>query len=224
MLSVFNCRDLGITGIFLRQDYSVSCDSLQYQNSVIIASLGTMLYPVGIPILFYFIIKYRDHQLFASPSLLLYQNFAEEWVYYEVYDLIRKLLLTSVMPFISPPDTPSQCLYLLCVDMIALILLAYSRPYANEYDDILSGFLIAVECILFLLALVIVSGISEVDNYNESVLYNTAFVIVLITLGCVMPWTLAMKFHYMRNKMNSFIDFFKQYALNLGIKFPNIHR
>jgi hypothetical protein len=220
MLSVFNCRDLGVTGIFIRQDYSVSCESSSYQNSVFIAALGTVLYPVGIPILFYLVIRLRDHPLFSVPSLLLYQNFALEWMYYEVYDLVRKLLLTSVMPFISPPDTPSQCLYLLCVDMIALIVLAYSRPYANEYDDLLSGFLIAVECMLFLLALVVVSGISVEDNYNESALYNTTFVMILFTLVCVLPWTLLMKFQYVRNQVNSLLNHIKGF----GIVFPDLRR
>jgi hypothetical protein len=224
MLSVFNCRDLGITGIFIRQDYSVSCESSSYQSSVFIAALGTILYPVGIPLFFYIVIRLRHHPLFSVPSLLLYQNFALEWMYYEVYDLIRKLLLTSVVPFISPPDTPSQCLYLLCVDMVALIVLAYSRPYANEYDDLLSGFLIAVECMLFLLALIVVSGISAEDNYNESALYNTAFVMILFTLTCVLPWTLLMKFQYIRNQMSSLLNRITEIASGCGIVLPNLRR
>lgn len=191
---------------------------------MVIAAFGTILYPVGIPILFYVVIRLRQHPLFSVPSLLLYQNFALEWMYYEVYDLVRKLLLTSVVPFISPPDTPSQCLYLLCVDMIALIVLAYSRPYANEYDDLLSGFLITVECMLFLLALIIVSGISAEDNYNESALYNTAFVMILFTLVCVLPWTLMMKFQYVRDQIQWLGRRMKEVALSCGISLPDLRR
>jgi hypothetical protein len=224
MLSVFNCRDLGVTGTFIRQDYSVSCESSWYEDLVLIAAFGTVLYPVGIPIFFYLVIRLRENPLFSAPSLLLYQNFALEWMYYEVYDLIRKLLLTSVVPFISPPDTPSQCLYLLSVDMIALIVLAYSRPYANEYDDLLSGFLITVECLLFLLALIVVSGISAEDNYNESALYNTAFVMILFTLVCVLPWTLMMKFQYVRDQFQLLGKRLKDAASRFGIFLPDLRR
>jgi hypothetical protein len=102
--------------------------------------------------------------------------------------------------------------------------LAYSRPYANEYDDLLSGFLIAVECMLFLLALIVVSGISAEDNYNESALYNTAFVMILFTLTCVLPWTLLMKFQYIRNQMSSLLNRITEIASGCGIVLPNLRR
>lgn len=224
MLAVFNCRNLGLTGKFIRTDYTVDCRSGLYSDYLFIATLGTLLYPLGMPLLFYLVIRHRDSPLLRLPSLLLYENFAPEWMYYEVYDLIRKLLLTSVMSFVAAPGTASQCLYLLLVDMCALILLAYARPYANKNDDFLSASLIAVECGLFLLALIIVSGIADQDNYHTIALYNTSMAAVLVALLCVVPWTYAMKFKYIRTALSSFVCLIKRHAAQFGIVIPDLSR
>lgn len=224
MLSAYKCRDLGATGTYLRADYSVDCDSDSYSSLVVVATLGTVLYPIGIPLLFYHVIRNRAHKLLNNPARLLYENFALEWMYYEVYDLLRKLLLTSIMPFVAPPDSPSQCLYLLLVDLIALVVLAYSRPYANPNDDFLSGVLVCVECGLFLLALVVVSGISAEDNYNELALYNTTFVILLVSLIVVAPYTLAMKFTFFKKKVENARSKIGDLASKVGISLPDLHR
>eukprot|EP00602_Paraphysomonas_sp_CaronLab_P005348 CAMPEP_0185017998 /NCGR_PEP_ID=MMETSP1103-20130426/842_1 /TAXON_ID=36769 /ORGANISM="Paraphysomonas bandaiensis, Strain Caron Lab Isolate" /LENGTH=1593 /DNA_ID=CAMNT_0027547641 /DNA_START=63 /DNA_END=4844 /DNA_ORIENTATION=- len=224
MLVVYNCRDLGVTGVFLRDDYSIECGSHVHSSSVAVGTLGTILYVIGIPLLFYLTVRYRQHPMLENPSSLLHENFAREWVYYECYDLIRKLLLTSVMPYVAPPDSASQCLYLLLVDMMALIILAYSRPYANKNDDLLSTVFISVECALFLMALVVVSGISDDDNYNALALYNTMLVLVVVSLACVVPWTFAMKFSYFRNKVNAVASRAAEKASKLGIIFPDFHR
>ena len=224
MLRVFNCRDLGTTGIFLRTDYSVDCNADAYNSYVAVGVIGTLFYPIGIPLFFYFVIRHRQHPLLLNPAKLLYENFALEWMYFEVYDLIRKLLLTSIMPFVAPPDSPSQCLFLLIVDMVALVLLAYSRPYANQNDDFLSGVLVAIECGLFLLALVIVSGISDEDGYDEMALYNSAFVILVVSLTVMVPYTLAMKFTYFRSRMHSLMSKLSSLASKVGISLPDLHR
>jgi hypothetical protein len=224
MLGVYNCRDLGTSGIFLRADYSLNCESDLYARSIVIGAFGTILYPIGIPVLFYHVIKNRTHPLLDNPAKLLYDNFAVEWVYYEVYDLVRKLLLTSVVPFVAPPDSPSQCLFLLLVDMMALVILAYSRPYANTNDDFLSGVLISIECGLFLLALVVVSGIADEDHYNELAMYNTTFVVLLVSLIVVVPYTLAMKFTFFKSRSDRLMSKLSELANSIGISLPDLHR
>lgn len=224
LLAFFNCRDLGTTGSFLRDDYSISCESIEYSRYFYIALFGVALIPIGIPVLFCLVIHNRFHPLLRNPSLLLHDNFAVEWRYYEVYDLIRKLLLTSVVVYISSPDTSSQCLYLLLVDLTALVLLAYSRPYANSKDDFLSSSLVAVECISFIVALIVISGIAEVENYNLSALYAFLFILILFSLACFVPCTLAMKFRAVRSRVHSCFQRIFSAGAGYGLTLPDLTR
>lgn len=224
ILSVFNCRDMGVTGIFIRNDYSISCDTDTYNSFFILALFGTCLIPIGIPVLFFNVIKNRHHWLLENASLLLYDNFAEEWKFYEVYDLIRKLSLTSLVVYVSPPDTPSRCLYLLVIDTAALIILAYCRPYANSNDDLLSAVFVSTECTAFLVALVVVSGISDQDDYNSNAMYSVLFTVFIATLGLVVPWTFAMKFPIIKSKFDEYFSRMGQTMEHMGVKLPDLHR
>lgn len=217
MVEYLNCRDLGEKGIFLRIDYSVNCESTTYKNFVVLAMFGILLYSLGIPLLFSIIIHFRRHPLFKTPSLLLYKNFVSEWRYFEgtiifprnsallirvllfyifcvVYDLLRKFLLTSMIAFVSHPGSATQCLYLLLVDLLALNILAFARPYIVRSDDILSSVFVTTECVAFLVALIILSGISTQENYHEMAMFDTLFSIALVSLAFVAPVTFAMKF------------------------------
>lgn len=224
ILSYYNCRDLDSTGVFLRSDYTVSCESLEYQAFFYIAIIGTILVPIGVPVLFSLVVHYRYHPILLNPSLLLHDNFVNEWRYFEAYDLLRKLTLTSLVVYVAPPDTASQCLFLLLVDGTALLLLAYSRPYANGNDDFLSGVLVAVECISFLVATVIVSGIAEQDHYNTITLYNTLFVFILFSMVCIVPWTLGMKFKAISTRIDSLIEKILTKTEDYGLHLPSLTR
>lgn len=175
--------------------------------------------PVGIPLLFFLVIKFKNHSWLNSPARLLYLNFEEEWQYFEVYDLLRKLTLTSIMNYVAPPDSSSQCLFLLVVDIIALITLAYSRPYANPKDDFLSSTLISVECIAFLVALIYVSSINESEGYGGSLLLNVLFYIMLLALIVCVPLTLAMKFRAFSQRIDNLINIVQT---SIGITFPSL--
>lgn len=224
ILSFYNCRDLGLTGTYLRADYTVSCESDTYNIFFYVAILGTLLVPIGVPVLFSLVVHYRKHPLLVNPSLLLHDNFVTEWRYFEAYDLIRKLTLTSLVVYVAPPDTASQCLFLLIVDGTALLLLAYSRPYANGNDDFLSGVLVSVECISFFVAAVIVSGISAEDHYNMNSLYNTLFVLILFSMACIVPWTLAMKFKAVSTRVDKIIEKIMKKSEDYGLHLPALTR
>ena len=84
------------------------------------------------------VIKFKHLPQLIFPATLLYSNYNDEWIYFEVYDLIRKLLLTSAALHVASPNTSTLCIYLLVVDTMALIILAYCKPYVNKLDNILS--------------------------------------------------------------------------------------
>lgn len=145
IMGAFNCRDLGAhTGIFLRGDYSLSCQSDTYRASKIVAIIGIVFIPLGVPLFFTALIYHRHSPWLRQPSFFLHGNFLPRWRYYEVLDLVRKLMLTSIAPYVGEVDSTTQCLFLLVVDTASLVLLAFSKPYQNSRDDFLS--LVLGEC------------------------------------------------------------------------------
>lgn len=96
ILGVFNCRDLGFSGVFLRGDYAVSCESDSYQATRQVALLGIVVVPIGVPLFFAALIYHRDCKWLTQPAFFLHGNFLPAWRYFEVLDLVRKLLLTSI--------------------------------------------------------------------------------------------------------------------------------
>jgi hypothetical protein len=183
-----------------------------------------LVVPIGIPVLFLLVIAYKDHPLLKIPSRLLHENFEVEWQYFEVYDLIRKLLLTSLVVFVSMPNSASRCLYLLIIDTSALVILAYSRPYANENDDFLSSSLVTVECVSFLVALIVLSNINEDDGWGSLAMMNVLFFVTIFALFVIVPCTLAMKFKSVSRRVNYVFDRFNNAIAGAGIKLPSLHR
>lgn len=202
MISFLNCRDLGAAGIFLRSDYSISCESDIYSAYSILALFGILVFPVGISCLFFFIIKYRNHPRIRSCATLLCSNFDDNWLYFEVYDLQRKLLLTSILVFVGSPASTIRPLYLFTVDLFSLLLLCYCRPYAHTNDDILSIIFHVIECIGFFIIFLLSSGLdNHSDVYHVNSVFESLLLVTLVTFVLIVPLSFLLKFDSIRVHM-----------------------
>jgi hypothetical protein len=192
-LSFFDCRDMGVIGSFMREDYSVRCDSnASYSAFLFVAVVCLLLYPVGIPVFFYHLIRDREKDWARVGSQSLHSNFLPEWAYFEVFELFRKLLLTSVVAFVLP-GTATQVMYLFLVDLAALLVLIACRPYASDPDDALSGILIITECSLFFILFLVLSDVSYTDNYSEVGLMDAGLSMLMVALFVFVPMNIAAK-------------------------------
>ena len=206
-MTAFQCRDLGSTGNYLRVDYDINCDTSTYQSYSYLAGMGVLMYSFGIPVCFTLCILYRHHPLLVTGSELLYASYKKEYCYYGILQIIMKFLLTSALIFVSEPGQPSMALYLLVVDSFALVLLAFFCPYKSSSDNCLSILLVTAECCVFLVAFIILSGVSESDNYNEPYMYGTLYVIVLVSIFILVPLTFALKFDSCAQSAQSVLDY-----------------
>jgi hypothetical protein len=222
-LNYFNCRDLGFVGSFLRNDYSIQCDgNKNYSAFLPVAVANTLLYPLGMPIFFYCLIRARKERWATVASTPLHANFNRSWAYFEVFELFRKLLLTSVVGFVLP-GSASQCLYLFIVDIIALLVLSVCRPYNSDSDDSLSGALISVECIIFLIAFLLVSDVYEVDNYDKASMMNTVLSLLVISLCVFVPLNVIAKIPSLDGKLRDMMHRFNFLVSSTGIRLPSLN-
>lgn len=193
----------------------------KYSSFLLVAVINTILYPIGIPVFFYYLIRSRKQTWAAVPSVPLHFNFTRSWAYFEVFELFRKLLLTSVVGFVLP-STASQCLFLFVVDMLALLVLSVCRPYNSDSDDMLSGALITVECTIFLIAFLILSDVYVVDNYDKGAMLNTALVLIIISLCVLVPLNVMTKIPSLDKKLKATVTHFQEIITRWGIALPSI--
>jgi hypothetical protein len=202
----------------MRDDYSVRCDgNPTYSGFLVLAVICVFIYPVGIPLFYYVLIRNRHKEWARAGSVSLHSNFLPEWAYFEVFELFRKLLLTSVVAFVMP-GTVTQCNYLYSVNIAALLILATCRPYASDADDFLSGVLIFTECAVFYLSSLILSEVYSIDGYSGTGLQTACFVLVLIAFVVFIPMNIASKVPATHRMLESLTEFLSGQASKLGFK------
>ncbi len=193
ILSAFDCRSFGPAGSFLRADYATSCVGQTSHPYFFVAILAVILVPIGVPVLFVIVIRNRDTWVFHEGARLLYENYQDSWVYFEAYDLVRKLVLTSLVVYMSQPGSSSSCIFLFIIDVFALCVLCIGTPYKNIYDVILSISLVSAECLLFFLAIINTLQIYSEGSSEFSAVNNLSLGIFMFVLMIVAPVTLFMK-------------------------------
>ena len=193
ILSGLDCRDLGTAGRFVRVDYSVDCSSLAYSQFLCLIAFGILIVVFGFPFLFYTATKNRYNPLFEICSQHIHKYFKQEWRFFEVFNLLRKLTIVSLSQFVSSL-TASRILFMLGIDMIALYIFTTTKPFANQSDQVLSEFFLLIECFVFLVFLIFVSNIDLMDNINAVILFETSLIVVLISIIFAPVISFGMKF------------------------------
>jgi hypothetical protein len=130
VLRMFHCRTLANGESYLAADLSISCNSnepldvapgfshMGYLDYRAWAVVMICVYPIGVPLLFFVVLWMNRHQLYdkadgeGQPSTLnarcydrygmIYEQYEERFWYWEVVELIRKLMLTSIIIFFWP--------------------------------------------------------------------------------------------------------------------------
>jgi hypothetical protein len=213
---------MGTIGSYMRDDYSVRCDeNPTYSGFLVLAVICVLLYPVGIPVFYYVLIRDRDKEWARVGSLPLHSNFLPDWAYFEVFELFRKLLLTSVVAFVMPGSV-TQCNYLYSVNIAALLILTACRPYASDPDDFLSGVLILTECVIFYLASLILSEVYAMDGYSSSGLQAACFGLIIAVFIFFIPMNIASKLPATHRMLESLTEYLSGQASKLGIKVTRV--
>ena len=91
-----------------------------------------------------------------------------------------------------------------------------------DSDDMLSGALILVECIIFLIAFLIVSDVYEVDHYDRDELTNTAFFLVVTALAVFVPLNIVTKIPSLDEKAAHLRKRFWHKIDYLGLHVPSL--
>jgi len=147
------CRQVGSHKLLVA-DMELQCFDAQWLKYLGVAIVGILIYPVGIPLYFFKLLR-RSRSHLSSPKTRIHLGFlydaysANAW-FFELVDMLHKLTLTTLVRFV-PLDGGG--VYQFIASLIAsgsyLILILVWAPYVRKGDDQLHLFA-QVELILTL--------------------------------------------------------------------------
>ena len=143
VFQTFACENLADGKEYLRADYRIECDSPKHQAFKLFAGIMIVVYPVGIP-LFYSYLLFKNRRVLESttereicsqvqPISDLWLPYKPERFYYEVIESLRRISLTGVVVFIYP-NTASQVAVTLMIAFLFTIVSERLAPYNSKWD------------------------------------------------------------------------------------------
>lgn len=152
---VFSCHDIDpnddVPGddIYMRADYSISCVSSRYYFGRIYAVCMILVYPVGVPFLYFILLYSRRHFIQTrdskalselclakmKPLSFLYSSYEPRYWYWEIVETFRRILLTGVLVLVAQ-GSALQIVVGLLIAMVYIKLYSYFGRYM-VVDDLL---------------------------------------------------------------------------------------
>ena len=146
VFQTFACDPLGDGIEYLRADYRIKCTDSKHQKIVWYAGVMVVVYPVGIPLLYFGLLYfYRTcrhafdegdvdrRDVNAQPIAGLWESYTRKCYYYEVIECARRVALTFVAVFFFSGDA-AQIAVILVVSQFFYVVFEWLRPYGDEPD------------------------------------------------------------------------------------------
>ena len=135
-LEYFNCSGNIDGKFYLTKDYTIECFTGEWNAMLPVAILSVAIYPLGIPALFAFQLwKHRkklDDDAVVARYGFLYEPYQREAFLWDIWEMLRKLLLTCVIVLIFPGKSFQVVFIALC----NICFLTYSsEKYFPTYDS-----------------------------------------------------------------------------------------
>jgi hypothetical protein len=158
----FNCRDIDGVG-YLTKDLSILCNSPQQKTAESVAGLMLVVFSMGLPALYFaMLVKHRpsfnaaggrEHAAHATglygTMAFFHNDYSPELYYWEVVELVRKLVLTAVTVQF-PKGSMVQVVLGAAVIIVHVILLAHYKPFKRFKHTLLALFTYAMMLFVFL--------------------------------------------------------------------------
>ncbi|CAM9126201.1 unnamed protein product [Ectocarpus sp. 6 AP-2014] len=149
VFQTFACEDLDNGKRYPRVDCRIECDSSEHQAFEVYAGIMILVYPVGIP-LFYAYLLYKNRRVLKSedevtresspqvqPISDLWSPYKPGRFYYEVIECFRRMSLTGVIVFIYP-NTGAQIAVTLVIAFSFVVVSERLAPYISKWDASIS--------------------------------------------------------------------------------------
>ena len=165
----------------LRADYSIQCFTPRHNLYWLMASI-LALYPVGFPLLALFLTyKYRKSQEYEAISFglrVFFENYKNEFWFWEITEMYRKLILTSLIFLFGSKSLSQIGLTVLTVSVFGVVYTLF-RPIKDKFEDRLQTFVLWIIFFDVCLGAVYTNwDESQGEIKNDSIFVNFLFVVL----------------------------------------------
>lgn len=208
ILRMFDCMPLENGKSYLKADFSIECGSATvhtrafgsahsfdwYRGWAVVAAF---IYPLGVPVFFFFVLWLNRKQLFVEGSDeptaeledemgFLYGGYRKDLWWWECVELLRKLVLTGIIA-IYKPGSPEQLFLAIVLAVTFIVGYARMNPYADA-----SGSDLQLVCQLqifflsitaFALQLTALAAASSSSGHREDSFSSSSFETVLMLMA-----------------------------------------
>ena len=193
IFQMFDCDTLDDGNIYLRADYTIFCDGPRHRALLIYAGFMVLVYPLGIPAVFAFLL-YRNRGTLldkvAREDTLSVKSISDLWkpykpsrFCYEVIECGRRIVLMSVVMVIDD-DSAAQIAVSLMLAIVFTVLSEALAPYESQFDAWVNRFGHAVVVFSMYFALLL-----KVDISNDSQNSQRVFEVMLVCIHVLMILT-----------------------------------
>ena len=135
ILRLYICKDIDGTG-YLLTDVRVQCYTDTWHIYTLASIPLILLYPVGIPVFFYTLLRTNRNQLhdkrIQAQLGFLYAGYTAECWWFELADTVHKLFVTSILAFF--PRVAQLPIGMVAVILYTCLILV-RNPYLRKSDD-----------------------------------------------------------------------------------------
>ena len=195
IFQTFVCDSLDEDAKYLRADYSISCQTQEYDAYKLYAILMVCIYPVGIPGVFgwWLVSNRRDLEKPGRETVAQLKPFRGLWAayrpsryYYEIVEYGRRIMLTGAAVFVLPGSS-AQIAAILLVAVIFMFISESLSPFGCRTDMWLyrwgNGIILAGMYVALLLS-VEVKGDASPGTHVVSVLLIMANAVLILAVIC----------------------------------------
>eukprot|EP00624_Nannochloropsis_granulata_P007363 evm.model.NODE_7317_length_6650_cov_13.684361.2 len=198
--------------MYLVADFTIDCHSRYYLHHMPLIVLALAVYPIGIPLMFLLLLKYRRNMHPWEENLsFLYKAYRRQYWWFEIYELVRKLFLTGLIIFIAA-GTATQVAIACLVCAVTMCLHLKLAPYEERGDDILQAFSLAEILLVTYCALLLKLDLTGSDAASMRV-----FDILLITTNALVVLVIMPASFYVQSR-----QYLKKFLSTMSTSLPSL--
>ena len=195
ILPMFDCDILDDGNVYLRVDYTIHCDGLKHRVLMAFAGIMFLLYPLGIPVFFTYLLL-ENRRMLLNETLRenafnvnlfsdLWKPYRPSRFYYEVIECVRRLVLIIVSIIIEGDSSAQVAVTVMFAVFFAMISEGLA-PYESKLDAWISRFGHGVVILSMYFALLLKVHVSNDSQASQKVfelaLIATHLLMVLATI------------------------------------------
>jgi hypothetical protein len=195
----FACDTIPSGCSYLQADYNVSCNTTKHTVFKIYSGLMILVYPVGIPALYAYLLwqqrkqlqtssgsttQSRDSDVSLRKTRFLWQTYKPALYYGVVVECVRRSLLTGTMVFIFPNTTAQPAIACLLAAS-AVVLVLWWNPHADSMDAriyVLEAIIVFLSVFLSLLVKVQADAVAVIAVFRGAHTYSATLIVLNILM------------------------------------------